>query len=406
MDTLCVPVGMDHEDLRIQTINQMRQIYEDADRVLVLDDWVEELSVSSSIYEKAVRIRLCNWQHRLWTLQEAVLAQQLCIQFRDGQRSMEQIQDEGHLTQGPRFYDFTGAKLSDVPMFNIYFLQHGQKQNAPSMDSLFSLLIHAIDDRMTTKFEDETVCLATVLRLDTKTLQKVSTGKRDKMTAEEKAAEEAKICDARMERFLGMVGSFQQRIIFNKLSRLRKDGFRWAPRSFLGQSRPTLVDRNDVAWDMKSRYPPARILTDTTSPDQGNTTTGLIVTYPGIRLERITPAQLQVGTFCMSQKSNNEFRYRVRLEIPIQDDDDDDNESTWVHENGEYALVTSDVLGKTFCKPMPCVFGMLRGQTKSGIHKLRHLCLATVEAADQQGTQSELAMGILLDSEENQWCIL
>jgi hypothetical protein len=84
MDTLCVPVGDDHKELRKQTISQMRRIYENADRVLVLDNWVEELSVSSSIYEKELRICLPNWQHRLWTLQEGVLAQQLCIQFRDG----------------------------------------------------------------------------------------------------------------------------------------------------------------------------------------------------------------------------------------------------------------------------------------------------------------------------------
>jgi hypothetical protein len=74
MDTLCVPVEEKHIAFRKQTIAQMRQIYEGADRVLVLDSWVEGLSVSSSVYDKTVRLYLSNWQHRLWTLQEGVMA--------------------------------------------------------------------------------------------------------------------------------------------------------------------------------------------------------------------------------------------------------------------------------------------------------------------------------------------
>jgi hypothetical protein len=51
-------VGEMYIVLREQKITQMRRIYESADRVLVLDNGVEELSVSSSICEKAVRISL------------------------------------------------------------------------------------------------------------------------------------------------------------------------------------------------------------------------------------------------------------------------------------------------------------------------------------------------------------
>jgi len=59
------------------------------------------------------------------------------------------------------------------------------------------------------------------------------------MMKEEKDAEEKQICDARIEYFLRLVGSFGQSIIFNKLPRLSNDGFGWAPRSFLGQSNGT-----------------------------------------------------------------------------------------------------------------------------------------------------------------------
>jgi hypothetical protein len=442
MDTLCVPVGDDHKKLREQTISQMRQVYEDADRVLVLDDWVEELSVSSSIYEKAVRICLSNWQHRLWTLQEGALAQQLCIQFRDGQKTLDEIKDENYRATengpSPQFYSGIGRGLAVVPIFNLYFALDLEKEHIPTIGNLFTPLIPAINGRMTTKFEDETVCMATLLSLDSKNLQAISKKRsdRDKMTEEEKSTEDAQICDARMERFLCMVGSFEQRIIFNRLARLRNDGFRWAPRSFLGQSRETLVDTADTRWDRKSRPPEATILNESSpgvEEDRSEAISekpkrergGLIVTYPGIKLQTVTPTQLQAGTFYMSRKQHSAFRYRVSLDLPAEYN----VECAWLHEAGEYALVTSEVLHKSSRKPIPSVFGVLRGQTKSRICKIRHLCLAAVEAPDQGEAQAqilggdgemanemmpdaerkpslEIATGIWLNSEQNQWCIL
>jgi hypothetical protein len=89
MDTLCVPVNND--ELRNRAIKQMRTIYQKAHRVLVLDSWVQELDRKASIVEKASRLYLCNWQHRLWTLQEGVLARNLHFQFKDGRETIEQL---------------------------------------------------------------------------------------------------------------------------------------------------------------------------------------------------------------------------------------------------------------------------------------------------------------------------
>ncbi|KAJ8116522.1 hypothetical protein ONZ43_g4425 [Nemania bipapillata] len=49
IDTLCVPVGKTHRELRSRAIRQMSEIYRVADRVLVLDSFILPLSRSASI---------------------------------------------------------------------------------------------------------------------------------------------------------------------------------------------------------------------------------------------------------------------------------------------------------------------------------------------------------------------
>lgn len=432
MDTLCVPVSDEHKELRKQTINQMREIYEGADRVLLLDSWLEELSLSSSIYEKATRICLSNWQHRLWTLQEGVLAQQLSIQFKDGPMTLDEIKDVSFQAQSngtsPQFYSGICRGLSVVPIFNLYFALDQTKDNLPTVHHLFSALIPTISGRTTTKLEDETVCMATLLRLDPADLQAISTSRaeRKKMTKREAAIDDARVCDLRMKKFMCAVEFFEQRIIFNHLPRMTIDGFRWAPRSFLGQSKPTLVATADVSWGRKERAPPATILKEkSTDGGDGGSVGGLIVTYPGIRLRNVTSHQLRAKTVYLNRQGHSSFRYRVSLDLPT----DYDMEGVGRHGANSYVLVTSDVLRKTSKEPIPSVFGIRRGRTESGIRRMQHICLATAEPVNQSEAQEQIPTGtvlsnegILTDSEENisgeetlgewlsskndKWCIL
>jgi hypothetical protein len=432
MDTLCIPVGDEHKSLREQTIGQMRDIYEGADRILVLDSWLEDLPLSSSIHEKAVRIYLSNWQHRLWTLQEGALAQQVSIQFRDGQMTLDEIKDESFHTESngpsPQFYSRLGQGLSVVPIFNLYFPLDLQNDKQPSVGDLFAPLIPTINGRTTTKFEDETICMATLLRLNTADLQAISTSRSERrnMTEEEAAADDTRICETRMRRFLCMVGSFEQRIIFNQLPRMNSDGFRWAPRSYLGQSKSTMVATADSSWAAKTRLSKATIWSEpSTDGKGGDKLGGLVVTYPGIKLHNVTMRQLGARTIYISRKGRSGFAYRASLDLPT---DYDTEKASQYGDNG-YALVTSAVLHKSSQESIPSVFGIVKGQTKSGIHKLQHICLATVEAPDQSVAQAQMltgggtsteasapdsdrnpteakAIGEWLDSKKNQWCIL
>lgn len=86
MDSLCVPVR--DENARKKAIRNMRNVYENADAVLVLDSWVQKLdSRSESVIEIAARLYLCSWNRRLWTLQEAVMAQNLFFELKNGPES-------------------------------------------------------------------------------------------------------------------------------------------------------------------------------------------------------------------------------------------------------------------------------------------------------------------------------
>src|SRR5271154_1958401 len=84
IDTLCVPVQQEYKEYRNQAIRQMAYIYKQARSVLVLDSWLQEICHSHDIVEKMVRLYLCGWLRRLWTMQEGLLAKNLYFQFKDG----------------------------------------------------------------------------------------------------------------------------------------------------------------------------------------------------------------------------------------------------------------------------------------------------------------------------------
>src|SRR3954454_8774778 len=91
MDTLCVPIGDKYRAHRKSAIRKMGDIYNKADRVLVLDSLIQEIPRSSGIIDKFACIHVSRWHHRLWTLQEAQLAGSLFFQFLDGAETFQDM---------------------------------------------------------------------------------------------------------------------------------------------------------------------------------------------------------------------------------------------------------------------------------------------------------------------------
>ena len=77
IDTLCIPVAPEHKDARKLAIRRMADTYRQSHRVLVVDADLQPCSKQCSRTELATRVLCCGWMRRLWTLQEACIAEKI-----------------------------------------------------------------------------------------------------------------------------------------------------------------------------------------------------------------------------------------------------------------------------------------------------------------------------------------
>jgi hypothetical protein len=70
MDTLCVPRR--NKTLRQHAIREMSKIYKEAEKVLVLDSYIQN-SRCDNLIDSFFTIACSAWVRRLWTLQESML---------------------------------------------------------------------------------------------------------------------------------------------------------------------------------------------------------------------------------------------------------------------------------------------------------------------------------------------
>src|SRR2546423_1526267 len=90
LDTLCCPVRPT-EDKKL-ALKKMRQVYEQARSVLVLDASLQSYSTASmDALEVLARIFTSKWLTRVWTLQEGALAKRLWFQFADKALSLAEL---------------------------------------------------------------------------------------------------------------------------------------------------------------------------------------------------------------------------------------------------------------------------------------------------------------------------
>ena len=406
MDTLCIPVREDQKILRKKSIAQMRDIYESADRVLVFDSLIEGLRRADGIYEKCVRLIISNWQHRLWTLQEGVLSAQTCFVLQDGVITLDELKEQEGRKQkeeSPGFFDRVTYGIQIVPVFNLsLFLDVEVDTPEQKRAGNFTVLIPTINNRVTTRQEDETVCMATLLRIDTNQLQAISSPLTSKelraLPRIQREAEEKRVCDERMKFFLCQIQTFEANIIFNRLERIPSDGFRWAPRSFLGQSGSLLTE---IPGPESSANTNGQILK---SGDDNNTVEGLVVEYPGIILD--APEFAQEPNTIFVKYGSQLFRAVLFPPAGAEGDDEDLPE-------GQYAVIMGTIPKSQYGdEGVPSVFGRLRGTTAgSGIRKVEHICPATTQVWDppHDGGDDDVMDDIAEDrivARDTKWCIM
>ena len=224
IDTLCCPVVDSRKitDLEEQrqykrlALTGMRDVYEQAAYVLVLDKSLESFSYRRiGVVEAALRLFNSPWMHRLWTLQEAALAKNLVIQFWDQAVDLRTIwQDARSLKESDLRYRAVCLEIESM-CAEIRTFFHTETDGGGEH---FVKAARAVRLRRVSKHVDEALCIASVLKLD---VSKIASMDEDG---------EGRMCE--LWRRIGSSGDLIPKdIIFNTLRRLRTEGLRWAPAS-------------------------------------------------------------------------------------------------------------------------------------------------------------------------------
>ena len=185
-------------------ILQMRDVYAEARAVLVLDTRLEK--TGGNLFERRLQLACSEWARRLWTLQEAMLprAENLYIQFKDGIMSYDKLCER----QSPSFL------ANDFDVSTILLLRDYISTKGDLVNDRMTAIIKSLQNRETSRAEDESIVLASLLKVPMLQILENST----------------------MENFFSSVLKLPQSLLFLPGVRLSTPGFRWAPRTFLGHT--------------------------------------------------------------------------------------------------------------------------------------------------------------------------
>ncbi|KAK5703276.1 hypothetical protein LTR97_004225 [Elasticomyces elasticus] len=277
LDTLCCPVDPNDKKL---ALTRMRQVYEKASRVLVLDASLQSYSTTSmEPLEILSRIFTSRWLRRVWTLQEGALAKDLWFQFSDKALSLVQLKASmesiwrDDLRQKIVLFDIR----KEIARIEQFFQHSNHDGRGPTLQTLDEALLY----RGITDPSDEPLCIGTLMNLPGESL--LSPGKDitetlapgNNLQAEARLSLQCQLRDQRMQVVWKLLaekfGCLPAQIIFFEEARLEAEGFRWAPQSLLDVQQvylsPTL---RRLRWENQNPGIP--------------TEKGLRVRYPGYRL--------------------------------------------------------------------------------------------------------------------------
>ncbi|KAI1370224.1 hypothetical protein F4677DRAFT_369790 [Hypoxylon crocopeplum] len=272
LDTLCIPVDKSKKELRRECIRKMGNIYRGAAAVLALSSTLKRVAMTDGNIDRNLATYFANWNRRLWTFQEGMLAKRLFIQLSDRAVDIFQMPhpDVGKSVAIGRCVTFPLHAYGASMMTHFGLLRHvlwdGPKD--PSFEGNprgarkepLNLLINGVQYRSTSRRSDETICLGTLLRLKIRRLQGAEEAIREEYSQRGLHADEIpdrEIAERRMEIFWSMVKVFPRDVVFNSHERLAKEGYGWAPASLLGIpprgfSRSTARGFSDTFFDKEN----------------------------------------------------------------------------------------------------------------------------------------------------------
>lgn len=211
IDTLCIPLI---REPRKQAIQRLRDTFALATKVLVLDaDLQSSKKRGRTRLELGYRILSCNWQRRMWTLQEAVFAQKLAFKFSDGLVLLEDLKLQEIGNSVNFVHQDLHGKLSYL-CSGRYRAETIENVNQTARIYRLRDTVTNISHRTTSRLTDESICLATLLNADVGALLETPESQR-------------------MRYILDQQKGFAPTIIFINGPKMQESPYRWAPSTFL-----------------------------------------------------------------------------------------------------------------------------------------------------------------------------
>ena len=271
IDTLCIPSANDDEsrELRSQEIQKMHHVYTHAANTVVIDAGLVHRVTQDKFIKMAPNFIVCQWAARLWTLQEAVLSQNIWFQLNDGPYPLSALEKEF------KRHERTSASCVPATVRVYYHNMLGDERSriheheSPDWKpnaAFIGRIWKAAQWRSTAWPQDETLALAILLNLPTAEFDDRKGGEwtDDKL-------------EKRMTTLLRLLAkadpcAIPPGIIFHSGERLSAPGFRWAPRTWM---QPSQVDSPDP---ITIAGPPSRLIRFL----------GLEVQFPGFLLHDLS----------------------------------------------------------------------------------------------------------------------
>ncbi|KAF3920252.1 hypothetical protein AA313_de0207748 [Arthrobotrys entomopaga] len=285
LDTVCVPPDSANlKDAQDMAIGLMRQTYEEAAAVLVLDSWLfGTSSLGKSDAELLLQIFCSSWTKRLWTYQEGALAKLLYFQFSDNYYNVDEAME--------RLLE-TADDIMNCTLLPSLLELHHQIRRFKSLEFTIAhqlpAIAAALNDRRTSVPSDEALCLGTLLNLDTLELAKADP-------------------ETRMAKFWRMLPKVPETVLFEGGETFDTDGLRWAPKTFLQPK----SDHRGIKDNTLHHSTKMRLVTDLAD----NTPRGLKFACAGIQIRCGAPTKLRGHAFFRAEADDQWYHVKLHYNV-------------------------------------------------------------------------------------------
>lgn len=196
IDSLCVPRD---EKYKRKSIGMMVSIYRNASAVIILDSMLQKISYHNTPVESlTLYLLISDWNRRLWTLQEALIATKICVVFQ------EQVVDLSQL------FGTASAAVPTPVTFDCMSELARMLTGGKKVASIARMIRH----RATSNMSDEPLIISTILGLDTASIALLNG--------------EDRMCQVWLS-----LRTISRSVLFTTEPKITRPGFGWAPSTFV-----------------------------------------------------------------------------------------------------------------------------------------------------------------------------